>query len=56
MRFLLKLVVGFTIGRFMSVINQVGYLNILPSVIIALIGTIVACVLIDFGFREDTEQ
>lgn len=31
----------------MAVVNKIGMLGILPSVVIAIVGTIIACVLIE---------
>lgn len=56
MIFILKIIVGFTIGKFMSAIHQSGYLNLLPSLFFAIIGTLIACILIDNGFKEDDKE
>lgn len=56
MRSVLKFAVGFTIGQLMSVVNKIGMLGIVPSVALAIVGTIIACVLIDFGFSVDDSE
>lgn len=56
MKFLLKIIVGFSIGRLMSLIYQLGYLSMLPSIIIAIFLTIAASILIEAGFIEDMEK
>lgn len=56
MKSVLKFVVGFTIGQLMAVVNKIGMLGILPSVVIAIVGTIVACALIDAGFSVDNSE
>lgn len=53
---MLKFAVGFTIGQLMSVVNKIGMLGIVPSVALAIVGTIIACVLIDFGFSVDDSE
>ena len=37
----------------MAVVNKIGMLGILPSVVIAIVGTIIACILIDAGFKVE---
>lgn len=53
MKGILKLAVGFSIGQLMGVINRIGMLGLVPSVLIAVIGTIVACILIEAGFSQE---
>ncbi len=53
MKHILKFAVGFTIGQLMGVVNRIGMLGLLPSVAIAIIGTILACILIEAGFKQE---
>jgi len=53
MKGILKFVVGFTIGQLMGVMYRVELLGLFPSMLLAVVGTVMACFLIDKGFKKD---